>query len=30
LTALRAAGCDHVFADVSQGASAYIQQLAAK
>jgi ADP-L-glycero-D-manno-heptose 6-epimerase len=28
LTALRAAGCDHVFADVSQGVSAYIQQLA--
>ena len=30
LTALRAAGCDHVFADVSQGVSAYIQQLASK
>jgi ADP-L-glycero-D-manno-heptose 6-epimerase len=30
LTALRAAGCDHVFADVRQGVSAYIQQLAAK
>jgi ADP-L-glycero-D-manno-heptose 6-epimerase len=30
LTALRAAGCDHVFADVNQGVSAYIQQLAAK
>jgi ADP-L-glycero-D-manno-heptose 6-epimerase len=30
LTALRAAGCDHVFADVSRGVSAYIQQLAAK
>jgi ADP-L-glycero-D-manno-heptose 6-epimerase len=30
LTALRAAGCDHVFADVSQGVSAYIQQLAVK
>jgi ADP-L-glycero-D-manno-heptose 6-epimerase len=30
LTALRAAGCDHVFADVSQGVSAYIQQLATK
>ncbi len=30
LTALRAAGCDHAFADVSQGVSAYIQQLASK
>jgi ADP-L-glycero-D-manno-heptose 6-epimerase len=30
LRALRATGCDHVFADVSQGVSAYIQQLAAK
>jgi ADP-L-glycero-D-manno-heptose 6-epimerase len=30
LTALHAAGCDHVFADVSQGVSAYIQQLASK
>ena len=30
LTALRATGCDHVFADVSQGVSAYIQQLASK
>ena len=30
LTALRAVGCDHVFADVSQGVSAYIQQLATK
>ena len=30
LTALRAAGCDHMFADVSRGVSAYIQQLAAK
>ena len=30
LTALRACGCDHVFADVSQGVSAYIQQLATK
>jgi ADP-L-glycero-D-manno-heptose 6-epimerase len=30
LTALRAAGCDHVFADVSRGVSAYIQQLAVK
>jgi ADP-L-glycero-D-manno-heptose 6-epimerase len=28
LTALRAVGCDHVFADVSKGVSAYIQQLA--
>jgi ADP-L-glycero-D-manno-heptose 6-epimerase len=30
LTALRAAGCDHVFANVSQGVSAYVQQLATK
>jgi ADP-L-glycero-D-manno-heptose 6-epimerase len=30
LTALRAAGCDHAFADVSQGVSAYVQQLASK
>jgi ADP-L-glycero-D-manno-heptose 6-epimerase len=30
LTALRACGCDHVFADVSQGVSAYIEQLATK
>ena len=30
LTALRAAGCDHLFADVSQGVSTYIQQLATK
>ena len=30
LTALRATGCDHVFADVSQGVSTYIQQLASK
>jgi ADP-L-glycero-D-manno-heptose 6-epimerase len=30
LTALRATGCDHVFADVNQGVSAYIQQLASK
>jgi ADP-L-glycero-D-manno-heptose 6-epimerase len=28
LAALRATGCDHVFADVSQGVSAYVQQLA--
>ncbi len=30
LTALRDTGCDYVFADVSQGVSAYIEQLAAK
>ena len=30
MTALRATGCDHVFADVSQGVNAYIQQLASK
>ena len=30
LTTLRAVGCDHVFADVSQGVNAYIQQLATK
>jgi ADP-L-glycero-D-manno-heptose 6-epimerase len=30
LTALRAAGCDHVFADVGEGVSSYIQQLASK
>jgi ADP-L-glycero-D-manno-heptose 6-epimerase len=30
LTALRAAGCDHVFADVDAGVSAYMQQLIAK
>ena len=30
LTALRAAGCDHVFADVSQGVSSYVRKLAAK
>jgi ADP-L-glycero-D-manno-heptose 6-epimerase len=30
LTALRAISCDHVFADVSRGVSAYIQQLASK
>jgi ADP-L-glycero-D-manno-heptose 6-epimerase len=30
LTALRAAGCDHVFADVNSGVSAYINQLASK
>ncbi|MDI9334829.1 MAG: ADP-glyceromanno-heptose 6-epimerase [Cytophagales bacterium] len=27
LTALRAAGCDHVFADVKQGVSSYLKQL---
>ena len=30
LTSLRSTGCDHVFADVSQGVNAYIQQLASK
>ena len=30
LTSLRASGCGHIFADVSQGVSAYIQQLASK
>ena len=30
LTALRAAGCNHTFADVNQGVSAYIWQLASK
>jgi ADP-L-glycero-D-manno-heptose 6-epimerase len=30
LTALRAAGCDHVFADVSEGVAAYIKQLGRK
>ena len=30
LTALRAAGCDHAFADVNQGVSIYIQQLASQ
>jgi ADP-L-glycero-D-manno-heptose 6-epimerase len=30
LTALRAVGCDHVFADVAQGVSSYMQQLASK
>ena len=30
LTALRTAGCEHVFADVSQGVRAYVQQLASK
>ena len=30
LTALRATGCDHVFADVTQGVSSYVRQLAAK
>jgi ADP-L-glycero-D-manno-heptose 6-epimerase len=29
LSALRAAGCDHAFASVQQGVSAYIRQLAA-
>ena len=28
LTALRAAGCDHVFVDVGQGVASYIQELA--
>ena len=30
LTALRATGCDHVFADVAQGVSSYVRQLASK
>jgi ADP-L-glycero-D-manno-heptose 6-epimerase len=30
LTALRAVGCDHVFADVAHGVSSYMQQLASK
>jgi ADP-L-glycero-D-manno-heptose 6-epimerase len=30
LTALRASGCDHVFADVASGVSSYIHQLASK
>ena len=30
LTALRAAGCDHVFADVAHGVSSYVHQLASK
>jgi ADP-L-glycero-D-manno-heptose 6-epimerase len=30
LSALRATGCDHVFADVAQGVSSYVRQLAAK
>ena len=30
LTALRAAGCDHAFADVAQGVSDYVRQLASK
>ena len=30
LTALRAAGCDHVFADVAHGVSSYVHRLASK
>jgi ADP-L-glycero-D-manno-heptose 6-epimerase len=29
LTALRAAGCDHAFADVTSGVTQYMQSLAA-